>query len=172
MGRFRSDIKLKAEGFNSKGNFEFIFNTVEDFPELAGIFPKSRTEKIFWVATYYLFHFTKGHCFNDGNKRTAFIAVAVFLYKNGFRFDYNEEAEIRKIKILDEAIESGKDTLIAIKLAFGQDTQSAAYKLVAIIFGLSGTVGLKNFDSPLELYPVLKGIIHANNSVKKEKEGI
>lgn len=51
--------------------------------ELAHPFP-------FMMASAYAFHIAKNHPFVDGNKRTAFIASALFLWMNGWRLQAGE----------------------------------------------------------------------------------
>jgi death on curing protein len=43
-----------------------------------------KTPDIFELAASYAFGLARNHCFADGNKRTAFVAAAVFLLDNGF----------------------------------------------------------------------------------------
>jgi len=43
-------------------------------------------EDMFHMAAAYAFHLAQNHPFFDGNKRTAFVAAAVFLEMNGFLF--------------------------------------------------------------------------------------
>jgi len=49
---------------------------------------KWQYEKADWASLVaaYAFGLAKNHAFVDGNKRTAFMTMAVFLRKNGFRF--------------------------------------------------------------------------------------
>jgi death-on-curing protein len=42
-------------------------------------------ENIFLMAAAYLFHISKNHPFVDGNKRTAFVCMDVFLRINGYK---------------------------------------------------------------------------------------
>ncbi len=42
-------------------------------------------ENIFLMAAAYLFHIFKNHPFVDGNKRTAFVCMDVFLRINGYK---------------------------------------------------------------------------------------
>ena len=42
------------------------------------------------LAASYGYGFAKNHCFNDGNKRIAFVAMAVFLVLNGYDIDAGE----------------------------------------------------------------------------------
>lgn len=44
----------------------------------------SSDASIFELAAAYGFGLTKNHCFVDGNKRTAFVVMTVFLLRNGY----------------------------------------------------------------------------------------
>ncbi|MBL7664295.1 MAG: type II toxin-antitoxin system death-on-curing family toxin [Bacteriovoracaceae bacterium] len=56
---------------------------------------------LFEMAAAYLFHLVKNHAFNDGNKRIAALAAAVFLEINGLEITANEK-EFEKL-VLDAA---------------------------------------------------------------------
>jgi death-on-curing protein len=45
---------------------------------------------IYSIAAAYAFGLVKNHCFVDGNKRTAFITMAVFLLRNGYELIASE----------------------------------------------------------------------------------
>ena len=49
-----------------------------------------QTQKLPELAAAYGFAITKSHPFNDGNKRTALVAMLTFLEWNGRRFDADE----------------------------------------------------------------------------------
>lgn len=61
----------------------------------------------FGMAAAYGFHIAKNHPFTDGNKRTAFICMAVFLRKNGYALQI-DDAEAAQRLMLD-LIEQGHD---------------------------------------------------------------
>lgn len=45
-----------------------------------------------WIkAAYILQKITKRHIFADGNKRTDFLSVSLFLYKNGYLLNFNDD---------------------------------------------------------------------------------
>lgn len=56
---------------------------------------------LYGMAAAYLFHLVKNHAFNDGNKRIAALAAAVFLQVNGLRVIADED-EFEKL-VLDAA---------------------------------------------------------------------
>jgi death-on-curing protein len=56
---------------------------------------------IFEMAAAYLFHLVKNHAFNDGNKRIAALAAAVFLEVNGYEV-IADENDFEKL-VLDAA---------------------------------------------------------------------
>lgn len=64
---------------------------------------------VFELAASYAFGIVKNHPFLDGNKRAGFVAAALFLETNGFRFQAPEE----------EAV------LETLALAAGESTESA-----------------------------------------------
>jgi death-on-curing protein len=43
------------------------------------------------IAAFYAVAIATGHCFNDGNKRTAFVAMDVFLRMNGLAIGMDED---------------------------------------------------------------------------------
>ena len=53
---------------------------------------------IFDLAAAYGYGFAKNHCFVDGNKRTAFISIAVFLFLNGYEL-IASEVEVVEIMV-------------------------------------------------------------------------
>ena len=55
-------------------------------------------EDAFDLAAAYCLAIAQGHCFNDGNKRTAFRAMNAVLATNGVRIDWNTE-EVGQIVI-------------------------------------------------------------------------
>ena len=56
---------------------------------------------LYEMAAAYLFHLVKNHAFNDGNKRIAALAAAVFLQVNGLMVTADED-EFEKL-VLDAA---------------------------------------------------------------------
>jgi death-on-curing protein len=62
------------------------------------------------LAAAYAFGLAKNHAFVDGNKRVAFIAMVVFLRKNGVRFA-PEQAQSTKIILALAAGEVSEDSL-------------------------------------------------------------
>ena len=62
------------------------------------------------LAAAYAFGLAKNHAFVDGNKRVAFIAMVVFLRKNGVRFT-PDQAQSTKIILALAAGEVSEDSL-------------------------------------------------------------
>ncbi len=54
-------------------------------------------EDVFDLAAAYCLAIAQGHCFNDGNKRTAFRAMNAALRSNGIHIRWNEEDAGRTI---------------------------------------------------------------------------
>ncbi|WP_034500123.1 type II toxin-antitoxin system death-on-curing family toxin [Buttiauxella agrestis] len=48
---------------------------------------------VYILASAYLLAIARGHCFNDGNKRTAFASAIMFLRRNGILIMYSTEHE-------------------------------------------------------------------------------
>jgi death-on-curing protein len=58
------------------------------------------TPDVFDLAAAYAFGIAKNHPFVDGNKRTAFVAAAVFLELNGYIFQASEVDVVLKVMAL------------------------------------------------------------------------
>lgn len=52
------------------------------------------TDDLLYIAAFYAVAIATGHCFNDGNKRTAFAAMNVFLRMNGVTIEMDEDAVV------------------------------------------------------------------------------
>lgn len=55
-------------------------------------------EDIFVLAAIYLIALSRGHIFNDGNKRTAFFVTMVFLNRNGIAIR-DEDNELEELTV-------------------------------------------------------------------------
>lgn len=55
-------------------------------------------EDIFALAAIYLIAISRGHIFNDGNKRTAFFVTMVFLNRNGIAIR-DEDNELEELTV-------------------------------------------------------------------------
>ena len=55
---------------------------------------------LYQLAASYGFGFAKNHCFKDGNKRVALVAIDVFLALNGFELIASEEDAVLTILAL------------------------------------------------------------------------
>ncbi len=152
-------LALAASGFNSETNLDFIQDMVKDFPENAGIFPSNEDEKVVYLATYFLFHLVKGHCFNDGNKRTAFVVFQYQLKNSGVETKYDEKRIDQQLTIINQNMDAGEKPLDAINKVFNYDFSSDEYKLIWLIFELAGGNENINYNSPLEVYPIVHGLI-------------
>jgi death-on-curing protein len=92
------------------------------------------------LAAHYISRIVKGHPFNDGNKRTAFLSSVVFLGANSFSY-YIDDEEKAAVEISNIA---------------GADTMEEAY-------GLSKEFVMRNLDNPAYGPP---GVSHKINSVE------
>jgi len=52
--------------------------------------------RLFQKAAVYMYFFTVGHCFKDGNKRTGFLAASTFLNLNGYKINVTDEELFNK----------------------------------------------------------------------------
>ena len=59
---------------------------------------------VFEKAAVYLYHITKNHPFNDGNKRTAYVAVLAFLKVNKVKIKF----DISDLEIIVVEVANGK----------------------------------------------------------------
>jgi len=55
-------------------------------------------EDIFVLAAIYLIAISRGHIFNDGNRRTAFFVTMVFLNRNGIAI-HDEDNELEELTV-------------------------------------------------------------------------
>ncbi|MDP2666005.1 MAG: Fic family protein [Candidatus Diapherotrites archaeon] len=144
-------IHVQSNGFMSSENLNFIIDQIKDFPELAGIEPRSPQEKVVYCASYLLFHLVKGHCFNDGNKRTAFISFNFFLHNNQFDPTYDEENIKSKLIQINQKINQGSKPFDAINEIFGKNSESPDFRLITLLFELAGANPKISYLSPLEI---------------------
>ncbi len=66
---------------------------------------------VYELAAAYGYGLAKNHCFVDANKRTAFVVMAVFLLRNGYRLIASE------VEALDIMIEVAKGSFSQAELA-------------------------------------------------------
>lgn len=57
---------------------------------------------VFDLAAAYAFGIARDHPFVDGNKRTAFVAAAVFLLDNGYEIDVDDTSVVQVILAVSE----------------------------------------------------------------------
>lgn len=152
-------LELEAPGFNLQSNFDYLFDTINEFPESAGIIPQSTEEKIIFVASYLIFHLTKGHPFNDGNKRTAFLSFSIFLMQNGLSPHYSEAKSNEALDKITELIQNKKRPLEAIEDTFKGNPNSNEYKLIRLLFELSGANPVVQYNSPIDIYPKIRELV-------------
>ena len=60
-------------------------------------------EDVFALAAYYAAAVSQAHCFNDGNKRTAFQVMDLVLDLNGVQIDWNTESVGQTIILLAQS---------------------------------------------------------------------
>ncbi|WP_276754060.1 type II toxin-antitoxin system death-on-curing family toxin [Limosilactobacillus ingluviei] len=65
-----------------------------------------------WIkAAYILQKITKKHIFADGNKRTAFLSASLFLYKNGYLLNFNDDEVVALVLNVTLADDSEEEML-------------------------------------------------------------
>jgi prophage maintenance system killer protein len=153
------NLPPEALGFMSKTNFDFLMETVENFPENIGIPVKSRDEKIVWVSSYYLFHLVSSHPFNDGNKRTAFLTLTTFLISNGLLSNYNEEKVSSCLDKINSFVAKGSRPKVAIKLFEEELHDTPEYSLINLLFDLAASEGERVYSSPKEIFGIVNKFI-------------
>ncbi len=80
QGKLESSLAMPRQGFGSDYAHEFPFG----------------------IAAAYGFHLAMNHAFRDGNKRTAFAAMVVFLRMNGWNFEMpDEEAAAMMLEMIE-----------------------------------------------------------------------
>lgn len=94
-------------GEKDSGMIEYVCE--KPFQEYYG---QNLYETLFEKASTLFYSVVKGHYFLDGNKRTACMALFVFLGKNGYELDFTEE------ELFDVAISVATDELSENELVF------------------------------------------------------
>ncbi|HHF7341018.1 TPA: type II toxin-antitoxin system death-on-curing family toxin [Legionella anisa] len=62
-------------------------------------------EDIYEIAALYAIAIGKGHCFNNGNKRTAMVSMIVFLLVNNIQILFsNEEIENKMVDLVEDKL--------------------------------------------------------------------
>lgn len=81
---------------------------------------------VYELAAAYGYGLAKNHCFVDANKRTAFVVMAVFLLRNGYRLIASE------VEALDIMIEVAKGSFSQAELAnwLSSQTEKLSYSKV------------------------------------------
>lgn len=81
QGKLESSLAMPGQGFSGEYAHEFPFG----------------------MAAAYGFHLAMNHAFRDGNKRTAFAAMVVFLRMNGWNFELpDEEAAALMLEMIEQ----------------------------------------------------------------------
>ena len=86
QGKLEASLAMPQQGFGAE--------RVHEFP--------------FGMAAAYGYHLAMNHAFRDGNKRTAFAAMVVFLRMNGWNFELPDE---EAAGLMLEMIEQRRDKL-------------------------------------------------------------
>ncbi len=158
--RIHDKLHCHTNGFHSEQNLDFIFSMFDQYPEMAGIEIEHNSEKLIYMATYLLFHLVKSHCFNDGNKRTAFLSFGSFLRLNSFELNYNEEKVSEKLTELGILAEQGKSPYLYLLSVFQKGDQHEQ-KMIQLLFELAGANNRIQYNSPEEMGDIIKSLIRS-----------
>ena len=85
LARAIHDDQITQHGGSLGIRDENLFLASLDRPQ--NLFAYGTSPILFDLAAAYAFGIAKNHSFIDGNKRTAFVVMAVFLELNGYSFD-------------------------------------------------------------------------------------
>ena len=152
------ELELDSKGYNSTSNFNYLFATINEFPPAEVAIPADLKEKIDYVASYLVFHIIRGHCFNDGNKRTAFLSLSIFLALNKMSSKYNEEKSIEALTQITNLIREGASPLKAIETVFKEQPDSYEYRLIKVLYELGGANSAVRYNSPMDIVPLIRDL--------------
>lgn len=81
-------------------SIDSAINRIDDHVYYSGL------NDIFEIAALYAIAIAKGHCFNNGNKRTAMVSMVVFLFTNNIFIECdNTEIENLMVDIVEDKID-------------------------------------------------------------------
>jgi hypothetical protein len=152
-----SSLELEAHGFSAKENFDYLFDELPYYLDRVSESLASQKAKIAKVGSFLLFHLVKGHCFNDGNKRTAFVSFGLFLSVNNFSPIYDENNVRKKLERIYSRIGEG--------ISFGEvmekelDAQTPEGKMVHLLFSLAGAREETVYSSPDEINSIVGELV-------------
>lgn len=90
---------VEDKGLSCDKSIDSAINRVSDHVYYADL------QDIYEIAALYAIAIAKGHCFNNGNKRTGMISMLVFLIINGIDVDVtDEEIENKMVEIVENQI--------------------------------------------------------------------
>ena len=164
-------LVVGAQGFNNESNFEFMFSQIEDYLRAEEIESRNFRESIVCIASYYLFHLAAGHCFNDGNKRTAFITASTFFVLNGKMAKYDEEKVDKYLKEVNEKMWKGGKIADAMHELEAKIGKADEFRLIQLLFDLAGARGPAYYSSVEEIFAAVDELVaEKENGAKKGKE--
>jgi death on curing protein len=79
------------------------------------LFAYGESPSLFDLAAAYAYGIVKNHPFIDGNKRTAFVVMAVFLELNGYSLDAPEMEVVSRMEGLAQDVESQESIALWLK---------------------------------------------------------
>lgn len=152
------ELDLHRKGMELESNLDFLVDTVAEFPENKGIEPEY-TDKLIYIASYYLFHLVEGHPFGDGNKRTAFLSTTGFLFLNSLITKYDEAKVSAYLTKMNTLIYQGMRPKEAVEQFRRELHGTPEFDLIQLLFDLAASEGVQVYQSPLEVFPHMKQLI-------------
>jgi len=150
-------LVLDAIGFCNQSNFEFMFSEINSFLKISQ--KLSSKEILVKISSLYFFHIISGHSFNDGNKRTAFLTVTIFLLLNNYSTKYNEEKVDVYLKQINSKLEKGGKTSIVLTELEKNISETSEFKLIKLLFDLAAFQGEIVYNSHEKIIPILENLI-------------
>ena len=151
-------LELEAKWYNNKGTFNFLFSQIENFLDSEEIKNKSVQKIISHISAIYLFYLAAGHCFNDGNKRTAFLTTSTFLILNNYSTNYDEDKIDQYLEGVNKKLSEGERINGALKELEQKIGKTNEFKMIKLLFDLAGASG-KIYSSVSEIKPIVDSLI-------------
>lgn len=90
---------VEDKGLSPDKSIDSALNRVSDHVYYADL------QDIYEIAALYAIAIAKGHCFNNGNKRTGMVSMVVFLLINGIELNAdNKEIEDKIVEVVENHV--------------------------------------------------------------------
>lgn len=146
---------LIAKGFNNESNLDFLFYEIGDFLASGEFENSSEKQKVARVAGLYLFHIIRGHCFNDGNKRTAFLAASTLMVLNKMGTNYDEGKVDSYLRSMTDEIDAGREPYVVFSEMEKRIGATYEFRLIKLLFDLAGARGVV-YNSVSQILPLVE----------------